>query len=345
MAVGHLPSGRETVLRPGRRDHERLGSPHNLEGLYAAGDQLFASNCHGHAAATGHYAGRHAARDARAAPEPRVEPAQVEEERAGALAPLGRPPGVTWKHLALRVTEVMKACCGEKKTEPQLEKGLARLDEFWREEAAKVSAANPHELMRCLESLSVLTNAGAVLNACRARKASSKQLHFFRTNYPEMDPPEWHKFVTVCRTERGVEAGERSTTTARSRTTTRPPTPTTWSTCGRSGWLKGDRRDQASRQPSASCHPGGARAGGVFPVVIVGELCIGCNRCVEACQVDVFLPSTTKGAPPVVHYPGECWHSGDCVAVCPVPGAIRWNVMPKNRVHWRRKATGEEFHL
>jgi NAD-dependent dihydropyrimidine dehydrogenase PreA subunit len=81
------------------------------------------------------------------------------------------------------------------------------------------------------------------------------------------------------------------------------------------------------------------------PVVIVNELCIGCNRCVEACQVDVFLPSTRKGAPPVVNYPGECWHSGDCVAVCPVPGAIRWNVMPKNRVHWKRKATGEDFHL
>jgi len=33
----------------------------NLEGLYAAGDQLFASDCNGHAAATGYYAGRHAA--------------------------------------------------------------------------------------------------------------------------------------------------------------------------------------------------------------------------------------------------------------------------------------------
>ncbi len=33
----------------------------NLEGLYVAGDALFASDCYGHAAATGHYAGRHAA--------------------------------------------------------------------------------------------------------------------------------------------------------------------------------------------------------------------------------------------------------------------------------------------
>lgn len=33
----------------------------NLEGLYAAGDQLFAADCNGHGAATGYYAGRHAA--------------------------------------------------------------------------------------------------------------------------------------------------------------------------------------------------------------------------------------------------------------------------------------------
>ena len=81
------------------------------------------------------------------------------------------------------------------------------------------------------------------------------------------------------------------------------------------------------------------------PITIVSELCIGCNRCVDACQVDVFLPRSEKGAAPVVMYPGECWHSGDCVAVCPVPGAIRLNVMPKNRVHWKRKTTGEDFYL
>lgn len=33
----------------------------NLEGLFVAGDSLYASNCYGHAAATGHYAGRHCA--------------------------------------------------------------------------------------------------------------------------------------------------------------------------------------------------------------------------------------------------------------------------------------------
>jgi NAD-dependent dihydropyrimidine dehydrogenase PreA subunit len=80
-------------------------------------------------------------------------------------------------------------------------------------------------------------------------------------------------------------------------------------------------------------------------VEIDDEVCTGCNRCVEACQVDVFLPRGEQGEPPVVMYPGECWHCGDCVDVCPEPGAIRWNTMPKNRVHWKRKSTGEDFYL
>lgn len=81
------------------------------------------------------------------------------------------------------------------------------------------------------------------------------------------------------------------------------------------------------------------------PIRIDPALCIACDRCVEACQVDVFLPHPDKGKAPLVVYPGECWHSGDCVVVCPVPGAIELLRMPKNSVEWKRKKSGETFHL
>ena len=80
-------------------------------------------------------------------------------------------------------------------------------------------------------------------------------------------------------------------------------------------------------------------------VTIDEETCTGCNYCVEVCQVDAFLPAVEPGDPPILAYPGECWHCGDCVDVCPAPGAIYMNPMPKNRVHWKRKETGEDFHL
>ena len=62
----------------------------NLEGLFAAGDVLFASDCVGHAAATGHYAGRRAvgidgrvasglAPQVTAAQDRRISPPEIKE--------------------------------------------------------------------------------------------------------------------------------------------------------------------------------------------------------------------------------------------------------------------------
>jgi len=80
-------------------------------------------------------------------------------------------------------------------------------------------------------------------------------------------------------------------------------------------------------------------------IAIDEERCTGCNDCVEVCQVDVFLPAAELGDPPILAYPGECWHCGDCVDACPVQGAIDMIPMPKNRVQWKRKETGEDFQL
>lgn len=73
------------------------------------------------------------------------------------------------------------------------------------------------------------------------------------------------------------------------------------------------------------------------PITFNTDICDGCNRCVEVCQVDILIPSPEKGKPPLVLYPGECWYGGSCVEVCPKPGAIKLNSLPKNRVHWKQK--------
>jgi hypothetical protein len=181
----------------------------NLEGLYAAGDQLFASNCHGHAAATGHYAGRHAAAYARQSVERKFDLQQVEYEKQRVFAPLRRSQGRPWKDLAFRISRTMQEFCGATKSEKLLKAGLEQIQEIQSNEAKKLSASDPHGLMRSLETLNVVTNAELVLQACLARRASSKQLHFHRTDFPEPDPPDWHKFITVRRGGNGTLTGEK----------------------------------------------------------------------------------------------------------------------------------------
>lgn len=58
------------------------------------------------------------------------------------------------------------------------------------------------------------------------------------------------------------------------------------------------------------------------PICFDAEKCVGCNRCVNICQVDIFIPNPEKGKPPVVLYPGECYYCGSCVMACPISGAI-----------------------
>ena len=75
------------------------------------------------------------------------------------------------------------------------------------------------------------------------------------------------------------------------------------------------------------------------PLSFNPEICDGCNRCIEVCQLDILAPHPEKGKPPLVLYPGECWYGGCCVAICPKPGAIKLNIPLMNRVRWKKKTT------
>ncbi|MFW9821024.1 MAG: ferredoxin family protein [Candidatus Thorarchaeota archaeon] len=75
------------------------------------------------------------------------------------------------------------------------------------------------------------------------------------------------------------------------------------------------------------------------PIIFNQDICTGCNRCMEVCQVDLFIPNQKKGKPPNVIYPGECWYCGCCVAECPNPGAIKLNPILMNLVHWKPRTT------
>ncbi len=180
----------------------------NLEGLFAAGDQSLTMQGATGACATGRYAGRKAVEYVLKAGEPVIERSEVEAEKDRIYAPIRRKDGIEWKELEAGIARVMQDYCGLTKNEQLLNLGLKWLDEIRVGEAAELYARNPHELMRAHEVLNILTVGEMVIHASLARKASNKALGFERSDYPEEDPLDWRKWITI-RLENGkVKVGE-----------------------------------------------------------------------------------------------------------------------------------------
>jgi succinate dehydrogenase/fumarate reductase flavoprotein subunit len=169
----------------------------NLDGLYAAGEQLFVSGDHSFAAATGRYAGRKAADYALQVSHAKLSPEQVAKEKTRIYAPTQRTDGVDWKEVHAAIARVMQWFCSEFKTERLLTMGIESLNEIEQRWVPSLYASDPHKLLRAMEDLSILNYAQAILQSSLARKASTKWLGFQRIDYPQMDPPDWNKLTTI----------------------------------------------------------------------------------------------------------------------------------------------------
>jgi succinate dehydrogenase/fumarate reductase flavoprotein subunit len=168
-----------------------------LDGLYAAGGQMFCPEDHSYCASTGRYAGRKAAAYAGQASPGKISREQIDREKARVYAPVKRTDGMEWKELHAGIARAMQYYVSEFKTESLLNMGLATLNKIEKESVPLLFALDPHKLMRSLEDTSLLTYAQIIVNAMLARKASSSMMGFQRIDYPQLDPPEWQKFLTV----------------------------------------------------------------------------------------------------------------------------------------------------
>ena len=192
----------------------------SLDGVYAAGDQLFAMDCAGAAAATGYYAGRKAAdhaaeyaaeigteraadgsrdNDCRADRNSRVPfPAeQAAAEQARLYAPLLRENGMHWKELNAAIAKCMRNYCGEIKNDELLDQGIALLKNYEETVVPELSADNPHDLMRTHEVLDILTVAQIILEACKMRRCDAPPLFFTRSDGNDRNPAEEKAFITI----------------------------------------------------------------------------------------------------------------------------------------------------
>ncbi|EEG48468.1 FAD-dependent oxidoreductase, partial [Blautia hydrogenotrophica] len=102
----------------------------NIDGIYAAGDQLFASDCAGFACCTGHYAGRKAADYTDTVQLEDYDAGEADRERARLFAPLYREEGMDWRELNMAIAKAMQNYCGGVKCDDLLKEGLDLLESF-----------------------------------------------------------------------------------------------------------------------------------------------------------------------------------------------------------------------
>jgi succinate dehydrogenase/fumarate reductase flavoprotein subunit len=181
----------------------------SLDGLYAAGGSIVSAQDHSYCAATGRYAGRKAVDYAREISQGKVSREQIAKEKARVLAPTKRTSGIEWKELNVGINRVMQYYVSEFKTERLMKMGLQALEKIEAESVPMLYALDPHKLMRSLEDLSILNTSKIIIQAMLKRKASSRPLNLRRIDFPEMDPPEWNKWITMKQKNNKVVFGEK----------------------------------------------------------------------------------------------------------------------------------------
>ena len=178
-------------------------------------------------------------------------------------------------------------------------------------------ARNAHELMRALETHSILDCADMAAHASLYRTESRWGLYHLRTDYPEKDNDELvlpHAAAQAGRPDDEREARRRSPTSCRSPTTRR--TSTTSSASARAP-------DRPCKETRPCLSP---TTQTTVPVVVDDAKCIadkGCTVCVDVCPLDVLRISDLTGKAYMAY--DECWYCMPCEADCPT-GAVKVNI-------------------
>jgi len=190
-----------------------------VRGLFCAGD---ASGASSHKFSSGSHAeGRIAAKGALAyildnREQPRVNPQAVEALKEKILRPLAlfeehrglsdnpdiNPHYTKPKMFMFRLQKIMDEYAGGVSTnfttsKTFLERGLELLT-FLKEDAEKLAAQDPHELLRCWENVHRLWQAEAHVRAILFREETRWPGYYFRADCPDMDEKNWLAFAN-CR--------------------------------------------------------------------------------------------------------------------------------------------------
>lgn len=174
-----------------------------VRGLYGAGDDVGGVPWAGAPGAftMGWRAGEKAAGDAAMQKNHLAfDAGPVESLREVCSEMLGSQRGLHWREVELAVQNMVDYYAGEVRAARTLQRGLERLNDIRKN--ASFKAANPHELMRCLEVRSIIDNAEMVLRASLERQESRRApFGFVRADFPEQNDREWLAFLALRQRE------------------------------------------------------------------------------------------------------------------------------------------------
>jgi succinate dehydrogenase/fumarate reductase flavoprotein subunit len=180
-----------------------------VPGLYAAGD--LACVPHNYmlgAFVYGKLAGESAVRHCAQTALPDIDDAQVAAERERVWAPLHRTDGLPPQQVEYKLRRMVNDYLQPPKVTRKMELGLARFEAI-RADLDRMSAANPHELMRAMEVHAIRDCAEMAARASLYRTESRWGLYHHRADYPQRNDSEWHVHVQLKKTEGRMECFKR----------------------------------------------------------------------------------------------------------------------------------------
>ncbi len=175
-----------------------------VPGLYAAGDlacvphnYMLGAFVYGKLA--GESAAEYCATHALAA----IDGKQVEQERERVWGPLGVVDGLPPSQVEYKLRRMVNDYLQPPKVTRKMEIGLQRFAEI-RADLGRLSAADPHELMRAMEIHAILDCAEMAARASLYRKESRWGLYHYRVDYPEKNDKDWFVHVQVKKAADGA---------------------------------------------------------------------------------------------------------------------------------------------
>jgi succinate dehydrogenase/fumarate reductase flavoprotein subunit len=119
-----------------------------------------------------------------------IDEDQVEVERARVWAPLSRKDGLPPSQVEYKLRRMVNDYLQPPKVTRKMEIGLARFEGI-RVDLDRLSARDPHELMRALEVHAIRDCAEMAARASLYRTESRWGLYHNRVDYPERDDQDW----------------------------------------------------------------------------------------------------------------------------------------------------------